>query len=445
MVELSALSALLFALTCGALAVKHSCVVGRVTLLDWTLLGAGGGYGLGWVVVVYTTISGDNPTWAPWILPYKSLYLLHTACAVLLISGVLVGWNLRGSFYRQDSESHDADADSLSKWSTALWLCLAVALFSQVIYAKAYGGLSAQLDYSAAIRAGVFQNVPENAFSFLSPISKLAFVACFGFFGLLLSYTLRLQLLLGFCLAAALSFYVLYNSLWRLGIGAFLLTLIVTVLFAKHKSVLTHIAFLAVLGPSLLLALDALSNAMELKPSETTVAFIANELSFPFGSFFAQFEEGPNLFRGFIDVLLLPVYLLPSSIWGHLIETCDQANTAVIMGAAKGESDVTAGIPVDIITLGLMQAHIGGIVVVGGLFGWLLALLQGLLDKIHITGIRIAFEVNIGILVAAAGLFYAQPNLLVEQNVHWLVAGVVISGVFFLLKRANNARRTTGR
>jgi hypothetical protein len=92
-----------------------------------------------------------------------------------------------------------------------------------------------------------------------------------------------------------------------------------------------------------------------------------------------------------------------------------------------------------------MQAHIGGIVVVGGLFGWLLALLQGLLDKIHITGIRIAFEVNIGILVAAAGLFYAQPNLLVEQNVHWLVAGVVISGVFFLLKRANNARRTTGR
>jgi hypothetical protein len=39
------------------------------------------------------------------------------------------------------------------------------------------------------------------------------------------------------------------------------------------------------------------------------------------------------------------------------------------MGAPKSEQGVTGGIPVDLLTLGLMQASIFDIVVVGVIFG----------------------------------------------------------------------------
>ena len=59
-IELSTLFALTFAIICGGLVIAHSSRVGRVTLLDWTMLAMGGMYGLGWVLVLQVTAVGDS-------------------------------------------------------------------------------------------------------------------------------------------------------------------------------------------------------------------------------------------------------------------------------------------------------------------------------------------------------------------------------------------------
>jgi len=59
-IELATLFALTFAIICGGLVIAHSSRVGRVTLLDWTMLAMGGMYGLGWVLVLQVTAVGDS-------------------------------------------------------------------------------------------------------------------------------------------------------------------------------------------------------------------------------------------------------------------------------------------------------------------------------------------------------------------------------------------------
>ena len=58
--EFAMLFALTFAIICGGLVIAHSSRVGRVTLLDWTMLAMGGMYGLGWVLVLQVTAVGDS-------------------------------------------------------------------------------------------------------------------------------------------------------------------------------------------------------------------------------------------------------------------------------------------------------------------------------------------------------------------------------------------------
>ena len=72
--------------------VVHSKYVGRLTLLDWSLLGMGGTYGIAWGIVVLGTEQGKNPVWENWILPYGQYYGLYTGLALILMGGVCFGW-----------------------------------------------------------------------------------------------------------------------------------------------------------------------------------------------------------------------------------------------------------------------------------------------------------------------------------------------------------------
>lgn len=163
-----------------------------------------------------------------------------------------------------------------------------------------------------------------------------------------------------------------------------------------------------------------------LKPADNLIEFIARELSFPYVNFFAQLDYGENLFRLFKDLFLAPIYLLPSSLWTKWVENVSQVNTALIMGAPKGEQGVTGEIPVDLLTLGLMQASIFGIVIVGMIFGIFLKILQSLIDTIKNLGIRSVFEAHIALKIAVLGVFYAQPALVVSGNIALLFTAVIM-------------------
>lgn len=85
MTESAVLLGFSYFLFCLFFAAVHSWRVGRLNLLDWAVLSMGGGYGLGWVVVIWVTTQGKNPGWERWLLPFESFYLLHTAAAFILL------------------------------------------------------------------------------------------------------------------------------------------------------------------------------------------------------------------------------------------------------------------------------------------------------------------------------------------------------------------------
>lgn len=166
---------------------------------------------------------------------------------------------------------------------------------------------------------------------------------------------------------------------------------------------------------------------LDIKAADNLSSFLARELAFPFMSFFAQLDVGEHLLRAFRDFVFAPAYLLPSSWWTNWVEDVGQINTAVIMGAPKGEQQVTGSVPVDLLTLGLMQASLVGIGGVGLLFGAALRVIQRILDSVKDVHVRSVFEAYSAIKLGVIAVFYAHPSLVVSGNFDFLVAVILIA------------------
>jgi hypothetical protein len=425
MTDLAIVLGLTFFLLCLIFVVWHSLRRGRLTLIDWAMLGMGGVYGAGWALVVFVTREGGNPTWEKWLLPFEYLYPVHTIAAMILSVSVWFGWLLLGPLCFRRRKVHPLPSNSYeTKLITTMWLLLVVAFVMQWLYTQAYGGFIGLLEYSASIRSAIF--TVENRLSFFRSFGGLALFASFGFFGLWLSRCRSLAVWVGLFLSVGFSLYLLYSRLGRIGFLVYLATFILGAFLSRRPRPFV----LLMGGGSAMLAIVIgayyLSLCLNLKPADSLPAFLAKELSFPFGSFFAQLDLGEHLFRAFKDFLVAPVYLLPSSLWSQWVENVGQINTAVIMGAPKGEQGVTGGIPVDLLTLGFMQASVFGVAVVGIIFGALLRLSQCLLDGLANPGVRAVFGAYVALKIAVLGIFYAQPALVIKGNFDLLLTAIAI-------------------
>lgn len=441
--------------TATALCVRwHIAYLGRVTLLDWSLLAIGAFYGVGWALVLAVTASGNNPFWEPWILKSSHLFLLHTACAAILAGATWLGWRAWGGFFRRKrsvTESraacHRNEALTRSRLTSCGWFMLLSAFAIQVIYSDAYGGLIGMIEFISFIRSGYFDAVPENQWSFLRPLAGLGIFASFVFFGLLLASPRRWQSWLGWILSLSFSCFLLFLWQGRIGFLAYLVTFVVGFVLYRERNPLRLIlkGGLTVLG--ILVGAYYLSAVLELKYTEGLFNYIAHEIGFPFGSFFGHLSQGDLQYRWFVDFLVAPVYLLPSSVWSKWISDVGDINTILIMGASKGVAGVSGAVPVDLLTLGILQAPVVGIVGVGVLFGVLLRMLEGLISRIPHKGTRAAIEAYVAIKIAVLGVFYAQPALVVSGN-SYLIAGGLLMTLFLALPRLHlsfGSRRSRGR
>jgi len=428
MSELAVVLGLVFFLLCLGLAGLHSLWLGRLTLLDWAVLGMGGVYGLGWAIVARVTQQGGNPTWDAWLLPFESLYPVHTLGALILLAGLWFGWllgdRLRIFGTRTEATVPRYTKDRLAK---AMWLLLIVAFVMQWLYTRAYGGFSGLLDYSASIRSAIF--TVENPLSFLQPFGGLALFSSFGFFGLWLSRRHGVAIALGLALSFLFSLYILYAWRGRIAFLVYLATFNLGMLLFRRPRPLRLLTGGGLLMLAILVGAYSVSAWLNLNAADSLPEFLARELAFPFGSFFGQLATGNNLFRGFVDLLFTPFFLLPSSWWSTWIEDISQVNTALIMGAPKGEQGVTGSIPVDLLTLGLMQAHVFGIPIVGAMLGFLLRVVQRLIDRIPDPGVGAVFGAYAALKLAVLGVFYAQPALVVSGNSGFLVSALFIAVV----------------
>ena len=428
----------IFALIMGICVSLHVIHTGQASLLDWSLLSIGGIYGVGWALVLAITAAGNNPEWESWILGNSDLFLVHTESAYILAVSVWLGWTVLSLLARRQSSyvvNFRPSSLMISRIGRCAWFSLLAAFFSQVIYSNAYGGLIESLKYSALIRSDLFEYVPNNPWSFLRPLTNLAQIASFIFFGLVLSSPTRWLLWLGLGLSISLSVYVLYASLGRIEFLVYLGSFIMGSMLYRNRSPVRLIAKGGLIMIAILVGAYYLSEALGLKFTEGIGKFLAKELSFPFASFFGHLSRGEYAYRWFIDFVVAPIYLLPSSIWTRWIGNVADINTALIMGAPKGEMGVTGEIPVDLLTLGVLQAFVLGIVVVGLLFGIFLRLLQHWIGRIPHSGVRATIEAYVTLKIAILGIFYAQPALVVSGNFH-LLAGAVLLAIFILFPRS---------
>lgn len=427
MADLAIILGFVFFIFCLLFVLIHSLRIGRLTLLDWSFLGMGGVYGFGWSLIAYMSKEGGNPRWEQWILPNEHLYPMYTILTFLLLGSVWLGWIIFGTINHRAFlifKMPLSDKNYESRLVKAMWFIFIFSIVTQWLYTRAYGGFLGLLDYSRLIRSAIF--LVDNRFSFLRPFGGLALYASYGYFGLCLIKKRNIFVWLGLFLSILFSLYILYSWMGRIGFLTYIMTFILgMIFFSKRKPI-----FLLLTGFIILFLI--LSGAymvslwFNLKPADNLIEFIARELSFPYVNFFAQLDYGENLFRLFKDLFLAPIYLLPSSLWTKWVENVSQVNTALIMGAPKGEQGVTGEIPVDLLTLGLMQASIFGIVIVGMIFGIFLKILQSLIDTIKNLGIRSVFEAHIALKIAVLGVFYAQPALVVSGNIALLFTAVIM-------------------
>lgn len=408
-------------LGCIGCAVSRGRKYGRLALIDWSLIAIGGGYGGAWALVAYFTALGENKLWENWLIPSESLYPVHTIFSIFLTASMWFGWKIavgnpafkKGYLFKSISRKQFFVVDE-ARLRKALWILLLISFSTQWLYARAYGGFVGMLDYSIAIRSGVFEI--QNDFSFLRAFSGLVYFASFGFFGSLLTHKFRISTFIGLILSVLFSFYVLQANLGRVLSIVYISTFFLGWLLFKRKAPLILLGGGFICFALILFGAYWVSALFEINTGGGIWIFLVKELSFSFGSFFGQLEHGKNLNRGFIDFLVSPIYLLPSSWWGNWVEDVSRVNTTLIMGAPKGEQGVTGGIPVDLLTLGIMQAHFFGVIVVGLTFGFVLRLIQSVLDRIGHPGLRALFEAYIILKISILAIFYAQPSLVISNN-----------------------------
>lgn len=413
MIELSqflAASIFVFAILFCFARVSHR---DQITLLEWAILGVGLVYGLGWVLVLTFTVNGHNPLWVERILPFERYFVIHNFLVLALIISIIFGYRVFERGYKAGRKlSLGYLGVSAGQLEVYGWFLLMIAVFLRWLYVSAFGGFFDYLDYSMSIRSAFFE--VQNKWSFLQPFSGVGLFATFLFFASLLGERKTYSKALGLLVSLLFSIYLLYSMLGRMGFLIFVATIVLAFLSVKGVRPVLIVAG-GVVGALLMLVLAfVISDLLQIKSALSMQDYVARELSFPFVSFFAQIEHGEYLYRWFQDFLFAPLYLLPSSLWVQWIDNVSQINTLVVLGARKGDSGVTGGIPVDLLTLGLMQVSVVGVVGVGLIFGCLLSFLQGFVDGVRSDGLRAILWAYLAIRVSVFAVAYAHPVHLIS-------------------------------
>lgn len=417
----------------------------RLDLVDWFVGAMGAFNGIGYAFVIWATHAGMNPLWSQRILPYNSYYWIPPALSLIAVGSVWMGATLAGGSRKTSGESADLTPNALVGIKRLAWGFLFAGIFCYYLYTKAYGGFFGLLDYSALIRSSQFDMIGiDNKWSFLGRLGSLAFFSSFLFYSVLLEGRLkdhsRFICLLGLTISVAFSLYVLYSWLARVHIVMYISVFPLAYFYYKCRNSYSMILKLSFLFLIIAIALPVLSLWITPGKSSTSIIeFYARELSFPTGSIFSMIDI--HNFRFFYDIVIAPIYMLPSKIWsGFLgVVTATDINTEMIFGYRKGEGGVTGGIPTDFITFGYMQMGLIGVTIIGIVVGVGLVWLEQLLLRMPGRGLHSVLYAYCVFMITILTVLYSDPYHIVQRNVHFIIG---ISAIFALFSWKHIIRRS---
>lgn len=416
MITATIIASLMIFMICFCVALMLASRQSKPPLISWTILGIGLIYGLAWIVVMLDAFSVSGSLGDDIISRGKDSFLIYNLLVIVLTLSIFFGWFVPGKklgFAIRKKTTYIFRIPDVY-WTLLAWFFFLSAIALRWLYVRAYGGFIAYQDYTRLVRAGVFEI--SNPWSFLQPFSGYMLIASFLFLARLIDNDLKLSNKIGFILSFLGSLYILYTLSGRVGFVVYVGTFALCWLYMRDMKSwkIIWVAFIGVVGG--LLLIYWISVLLDLKPADSVSKFVSNEFSFPFVSFFAHWVYGSNFWSGFIELFTAPVYLLPSSWDIGLIEESSVSNTRLILGGVKGEGQVFGTIPTDLLTLGLMQAHLMGIIIIGVFFGIFIRLLQFFVEGIPYRGLAIILFSYISLRIAFLAVFYANPEHVVTSN-----------------------------
>jgi hypothetical protein len=418
----------------------------RLDLVDWFVGAMGAFNGIGYAFVIWATHAGMNPFWAQRILPYDSYYWIPPALSLIAAGSVWMGAMLAGGSRKTSRESADLTPNALARIQRLAWGFLFAGIFCYYLYTKAYGGFFGLLDYSALIRSAQFDMIGiDNKWSFLGKLGSLVFFSSFLFYSVLLEGRLkdcsRFIFLLGSTISVGFSLYVLYSWLARVQLIMYISVFPLAYIYYKSRNRYSMAPKLSFIFLIIAIALPVLSLWMTPgKASTSIIEFYARELSFPTVSILSTIES--HSFRFFFDIVVAPIYVLPSKIWSGLlgVVTANEINTEMILGYRKGEGGVTGTIPVDFITFGYMQMGLIGVTIIGIVAGVGLVWLERLLLRIPGRGLHSVLYAYCVFMIGILTILYSDPVNIIQRNIHFIIG---IGVIFALFSWKHIIRRST--
>ncbi len=294
-----------------------------------------------------------------------------------------------------------------SRLSFSAFVLLFISLSFYYLYVLPYGGFIEYLAFSAAVRSGVMDSLPNNPFSFLIAFGGYSFFASFIYFSFLRD---RFNILtLSFFLVSFLfSLYVLTSWLGRITFLFYILVFFLSYSF-KNENLQPRPLFLVLIFSSAFSMLFTVNIFLDRGEYSDVLQMLSLELIFPISSLanaMSKFSE----FRLGLDLITLPLFWTPQRFWADYITPSDAVNTYLLFGSYKGQAGNTGAVPCDILTLSYINFSYAGFPIFGFIVGYILQctdLAIRLLKPSHFRSIIYAYAVtNLAILTT----IYADPS-----------------------------------
>lgn len=424
-ISIEGMAGVLLFFFCATLVFVHIRQRRAFQAIDFTIISMGVVYGGLFPLVVHTAATINYPG-SNYIIASHSIILAHSSAAFMAAIGVYFGWRLipARSSERLQLFFRSINARTLTISFFAMTI---LALVTQYLYTKDYGGFFGYFAYNRLIRSGSFDLFERSSFSFLFPFGGMAVLACYGFWGLILSGKGNVLVWTGFLASLSLSSYYLLASAGRVSMFVSFSILLVSYMLVRKTKYATWFLVSLLAAPVSLSLIFIISNALGINAAENFVEFAAKEASFLFTGFFAQLSDG-FLYYSFREVLMSPAYLLPSSMTNEWLFTAADLNTEIILGVRKGTAGNTSSMPTDILTFGIMQFGFIGVFLYSTLFGAFVRFACCIASSFRYNGVSSAFLAYVILRIAIFGTFYSYPQHLVFTN---FPAVIVIGGIVF--------------
>lgn len=340
---------------------------------------------------------------------------------------VLIGVNICFKLVRKDillfnrvevysSDKQDKQIKSINKFSIVSILLGGVSLY---LFTSAYGGYFAFFEYAGALRSGI--EIISNPFSIFSRLYKFSNFAFFLLFGITAWCQLKLNnkiiMYILLIISFTLSIMNLSIGLGRVAFGFFFLNIIFAAIFYNNKTSYINFKFIIKISLTIFVIIMLIMIAgvfFSRNSIDNLLLKFCWEFTFVFNNFNNIINSNYEIYlRYFADLLIWPVYILPSSWYSAAFGnfSASDVTTLLATGYYKGDGGVTGEIPVDLVSICFMQFHYFGIVISACFWAYLGCLMLRWIDN-YISPKMVSVPLKSYVLVEyfLMGIIYADPK-----------------------------------